>query len=266
MGAKNRLPNAYSIEQLNRIFEAVDRPKVAIAACLSFFCGLRIEEVCRLRVENIDLENRRIKVVDSKNTNRSVTGYGKDRYIPLPNKVISPLRKWLEIIGGDCQWFLPSCTSPDDHMRKKSLYEQFAVTLHRANLRIPDFNYMETKGKNKGKAKNKYKYFFHTLRHSYATYLLGKGVDIYTISTLMGHNQVTTTQIYARVNGQQQRRAVEDAFDGPLMTFKPNYQQHFSEPQPREDLERLRLEVEKAKYEIEKIKLCREQIIIQNNT
>jgi len=257
MADRNRLPNAYSVEQLNKIFDAIDRPKLAIAAFLAFFCGLRIEEVSRMRVEDIDLNNKRIKVVDSKNPNRSITGYGKDRYIPLPNKVIGPLRKWLEIIGEDCKWFLPSCTSPDTHMRKKSLFEQFAVALRKANLRIPAFTYTE-KG---GKVKNKYKYYFHTLRHSYATYLLGKGVDIYTISTLMGHNQVTTTQIYAKVNGQQQRRAVEDAFDGPLMTFRPNYQQSFN--QPHDDLERLRLEVEKARIEVEKIKLCRDQNKIQ---
>ena len=269
MGNKNRLPDALNVDQLVKIFDSINSPKTGIAAFVAFFCGLRIDEVCKLKVENIDLKNRQLKIVDSKNTNRSATGYGKDRYVPIPRKVMGPIQKWLEIIGSDSKWFLPSMSSPDRPLRKKSLYEQFKEGLNRANLSIPLYTFGECKGRRKGMPKTKYKYYFHTLRHSYATYLLGKGVDIYTISNLLGHNQVTTTQIYARINVTQQREAVEDAFDSPLMEFRPNYKQHviqqpIQQPQQNESLERLRLEVERTKLEIEKMKL-QQMMIVQTH-
>ena len=262
-GGKNRLPDAFNIEQLNRLFEAINRPKLAIAVFITFFCGLRLNEVCQLRIEDIDLENRKLKVVDSKNTNRSITGYGKDRYVPIPAKALSPLIKWLEIIGSSSKWFLPSMNSPDRPIRKKSLYEQFRFALERANLSIPVYTYYEKKGPHKGQKKVKFKYYFHTLRHSYATYLHGKGVDIYTISNLLGHNHVSTTQIYAHISTTQQRKAIEEAFNTPLMEFRPNYRQTIkSKPQPDDSLERLRLEVEKSKLEFEKMKLMKENQIL----
>nr|AQS33909.1 hypothetical protein [uncultured archaeon] len=266
--SKNRLPDAFNVQQLNKLFESIDQPKVGIAAFVAFFCGLRIEEIARLSLENIDLVNRKLKITDSKNTNRSITGYGKDRYVPIPIKAISPIKRWIEIIGPSSKWFLPSMTSPDKHMRKKSLYEQYRKCLERAGLLIPLYEYVEMRGPNKGVKKVKHKFYFHTLRHSYATYLLSKGVDIYTISNLLGHNQVTTTQIYCKINTTQQREAVEDAFDGPLMEFRPNHKQGVRSVQSQEtneSLERLKLEVEKNRIELEKMKLMREQIIVQSN-
>ena len=99
MGNKNRLPDALNVDQLVKIFDSINSPKTGIAAFVAFFCGLRIDEVCKLKVENIDLKNRQLKIVDSKNTNRSATGYGKDRYVPIPRKVMGPIQKCLEIIG-----------------------------------------------------------------------------------------------------------------------------------------------------------------------
>lgn len=54
------------------------------------------------------------------------------------------------------------------------------------------------------------------MRHAYATYLRDKGLDIYDISALLGHNQVTTTQIYARISDKQLTSAVNKAFNTPL--------------------------------------------------
>ena len=214
----NKLPDVFGVMELVKIFDAIDRPKVGIAVGLAFFCGLRISEVCNLRIEDIDLENNRLKVVDGKNSRRSLSGYGKDRYVVIPSQLISPIKKWIEILEGG-KWLLPSDKSPDMHIRKKSLHEQFREVLKRAGLLIPSYEIeYETKinGKKTFRKVTRHKYYFHTLRHAYATYLRDKGVDIYTISDLLGHNQVTTTQIYARISDGQRKKAVEDAFRNPL--------------------------------------------------
>ena len=120
-------------------------------------------------------------------------------------------------------WLFPSDKSPDTHLRKKSLNEQFRVVLKRAGLLIPVYTTeydAKVDGKKVQRRRTRHKYYFHTLRHAYATYLRDKGLDIYDISALLGHNQVTTTQIYARISDKQLTSAVNKAFNTPL------HQQH----------------------------------------
>lgn len=255
MSNKNKLPSVLNVEQLIKLFDCIDRPKVAIASALAFFCGLRISEVCNLKIEDLDLEKQRLKVVDGKNSRRSFSGYGKDRYVPIPPQMISPLKKWIEIIDGG-KWLLPSDKSPDSHIRKKNLGEQYKECLARAGLLIPAME-LEFKTKINGETTTKkiirHKYYFHTLRHSYATYLRDKGVDIYTISDLLGHNQVTTTQIYARISDSQRIKAVNQAFNHQYNPYQinPNYQS-----QTQSEADKL-LEIKRLELEIEKIKLSK---------
>ena len=254
MGNRNQLPDVFNVEQLVKLFDSIDRPKVGIASALAFFCGLRISEVCNLKIEHIDLDNKRLKVVDGKNSRRNLSGYGKDRYVPIPPQMISPIKKWIEIIS-DGKWLLPSDKSPDAHLRKKSLHEQFRVALKQAGLLIPRYD-IDVKTKINGKKTirkvTRYNFHFHTLRHAYATYLCDKGVDIYTISTLLGHNQVTTTQIYARVSDVQRNRAVNDAFNTPLST-------RIISAQPQSIQDKM-IELKKLELEVRKMELikCRE--------
>jgi len=218
MADKNKLPDVFNVEQLIKIFDFIDRPKVAIACALAFFCGLRISEVCNLRIEHVDLERKVLKVVDGKNSRRKFSGYGKDRYVPIPPQLIHPLNIWIDIIGGG-KWLFPSDKSPDTHLRKKSLNEQFRDVLKKAGLLIPvyttEYN-AKIQGKRVSRRRTRHKYYFHTLRHAYATYLRDKGLDIYDISALLGHSQVTTTQIYARISDKQLSSAVNKAFNMPL--------------------------------------------------
>ena len=126
----------------------------------------------------------------------------------------NPIKKWMEIIGGG-KWFLPSHKSPDMHVRKKTLHEEFRIALKNAGLLIPKYQLsfkQKINGKKAERTINRHKYYFHTLRHFYATYLRSQGLDIQTISELLGHSQVTTTQIYAKMNDVQRQKAINEAF------------------------------------------------------
>ena len=251
MGHKNKLPDVFNTEQLVKLFDAIDQPKVAIAVAVTFYCGLRISEICNLKIEHVDLTARKIKIVDAKNSRRFATGYGNDRYVPLPPHMISPIKKWLEIIQGGV-WFLPSDKSPDTHIRKKSLHEQFRQVLKKAALLLPLYE-IDFAQRNHGimvsKHKTIHKYHYHTLRHAYATYLCEKGVDNYTISHLLGHKDVTTTQIYARMSDQQKTKAVELAFDTPLRSQVL--------PAQTRTMEDRMLEIKRLELEVKKMELMR---------
>src|SRR3989344_2131524 len=214
MPNNNKLPDMMSKEQLIKLFEAMYMPKLSIACFMALMCGLRIREVCRLEVQDIDLQRRTIKIRDSKNTNRKKQEYGKDRIIPLPEVAISPIKKWISIIEGS-KYFLPSMNSPDKYLRTKTLHEWFREARIRANLNYKEYEYTE---KSTGKKKAVYKFRFHHLRHFYAQYVYERTRDLYAVAGLLGHNQVTTTQVYARVSDKTKKETVDFAFNTPLKT------------------------------------------------
>src|SRR3989344_2921001 len=222
MSDKNRLPNMLKHEEIVKIFDTINNPKIAMACFMALCCGLRIREVCHLKVEDVDLSNKRIKIIDSKNTNRSKSGYGKDRYVPVPDVAISPIKKWLELIDYG-KWFLPSNKSPDLPLRTKTLHGLFRDIMIKANLnqinqtteykqRIHNLDKIITKDLKK----NTYKIRFHHLRHAYAQRIYENTNDLYLTSQLLGHSQVTTTQIYAKVSDNQKVRAVNNSFKSSL--------------------------------------------------
>lgn len=254
---KNQLPEALTKEQLIKLFDAIEIPNISIACALSFFCGLRISEVCNLKIENIDLESMQLKVVNGKNSRRFESGYGKDRVVPMPLDMKSPIKKWIEIVEGG-QWLLSSHTSPDKHIRPKTLHEGFRNALKQAGLLIP-LDTLTFKQKIRGKVREtkhtRHKYHFHTLRHSYATYLRSKGIDIQTLSELLGHNQITTTQIYAKMTDIQRQKAVNEAFNRP-MHQQVIPQQQVMQFQMNQSIEEKMLEVKKLELEVRKMELA----------
>lgn len=215
MGNKNKLPDMLTKEQLVKLFENMYIPKCSIACFMALMCGLRIREICSLEVQDIDLQRRQIKVKDSKNPRRKQQGdYGKDRIIPFPEAATNSIKKWLSIIEGG-KYFISSDKSPDKPLRTKTLHEWFKEARKRANLDLKDYEYTEKKT---GKQKAVYKFRFHHLRHYYAQYVYERTRDLYAVAGLLGHNQITTTQIYAKISDKTKKETVDFAFNIPMQT------------------------------------------------
>lgn len=232
MGNRNKLPDMMTKEQLVKLFESMYMPKLSIACFVAVMCGLRVREVCRLQVGDIDLERRVIKIRDSKNPNRAKQGeYGKDRIVPIPQCAVSPISKWLDIIQGG-KWFLPSAKSPDLYLRTKTLHEWFKEARRRAGLNEVEYvaKYKKTNPCNNKDVKPIYKFRFHHLRHFFAQYVYNKTRDLYAVANLLGHNQVTTTQIYAKVSDKAMKETIDFAFNNPIRTkiFEQNPKQAFA--------------------------------------
>jgi integrase len=218
MGRKGKLPTIYTTEQLITIFDACDKPKLSMVMWMGLFCGLRINEICKLKTTDVNLVTRKVFVRDSKNPLRSKQGYGKDRYVSIPQIALSPIKKWIELLKG-AEWFIPSMQSPDKHILSKTVHEQFRHLLNTCNLSEKEY-VTDYKAKNWGERKqmqkSTYKFRFHTLRHTYASYLLDKGVPLENIQRALGHQDLDTTLIYARVTDKRTATLIDDAFNMPL--------------------------------------------------
>ena len=200
---RDKLPSVFNKEQLIDLFDCIDNPQTMIGAGLGFFCGLRISEVIRLEKKDLDFKKRQIKVVEGKG--------GKDAYCVIPPQLVEPLRLWLKY-SGESPFVFPSLTNPRVHIGKSEMFRKFVKALKKAGLRVVE-GYVEFKNRYGTYRQLKYRYYFHTLRHSYATHLHEQGVDIATVSKLMRHNQVDTTMIYTHISNREKQKAVDSVFD-----------------------------------------------------
>lgn len=192
-GKNRKLPNVFNKKQLIELFTVIEETDVFMGCLLALFCGLRIGEVCKLKKNDIDLESERIKIVQGKGS--------KDRYVMLPSSIKPLIEKWFRIT--EDQYFIP--TNSEKGISENYLSKKFREYLRKANLLI------ETEKTSVGQQRHLYS--FHTLRHTYATYLLEKGVDLYYIQRSLGHSDIYTTQIYAYVSQKDLKEKIEKAFN-----------------------------------------------------
>lgn len=204
-----RLPVVLTVAEVKAILVRLDG-RNALMANLLYGAGLRLMEVLRLRVKDVDFGMRQITVRDGK-------GF-KDRVTMLPESVIEPLQRYLQKVGeihqddlragfGEVhlpyalerkypnagrewgwQYVFPSSQRSIDpysgkerrhHLDEKVLQRAIKVAVRDAGITKPAS--------------------CHTMRHSFATHLLQSGYDIRTVQELLGHKDVSTTMIYTHV-------------------------------------------------------------------
>ena len=169
-------PDILSGTEVEKLLGSVASLVPGMALATAYGAGLRISEVCRLRVEDVDGKRRLLHVRLGKG--------GKDRYVMLAERLLLALRAyWAEVrpAGG---WLFPG--------RKQGTH------LHPTAVR------WALKGAVK-KAKLKKRVTTHVLRHSFATHLLEAGTDIRVIQVLLGHASIRTTARYAQVSAKHVR-------------------------------------------------------------
>jgi len=189
---ERKLPNVLNKKQLLQLFSIIADTEMFIACLLALCCGLRISEVCSLKKQEIDFENERIKIVQGKGN--------KDRYVMLPEKLKPILEKWFRI--NENEHVVPAAYK--EEMATGHLSLKFRKYLRKAELLI------DTEKTSTGQQRHAYS--FHTLRHTYATFLLEKGVDLYYVQRALGHSDIHTTQIYAYISNIDLQNKINGAF------------------------------------------------------
>lgn len=153
---------------------------------LLYASGLRVSELVNARLENLDLDTRIIRV----------TGKGnKMRLVPVGQKACDAIRAYLE-------------KERPEMVSKRTGSEVFLSARGTKLTTVRIWQIVKTCAKNAGLDINVYP---HLLRHSFATHLLSNGADLRIIQELLGHADISTTQIYTHVD-QQRLKAVHHRF------------------------------------------------------
>jgi integrase/recombinase XerD len=164
-----RLPVILSADELVRFFSTVPNLKHRTALMTAYAAGLRVSEVVRLKLADIDSGRMLIRIDQGKG--------GRDRYIMLSPQLLRVLRAyWRET--RPAYWLFPG---EDSSRPLDPSVLQAACRTARAAAKL-------------GKPVT-----VHTLRHSFATHLLEAGTDIRIIQVLLGHRDLSTTARYTQV-------------------------------------------------------------------
>lgn len=183
------LPEVLSIHEIDEIEAAIDLSKpegvrdYAIIEVL-YGCGLRISELCNLKMDQLYLEQGYIRVL----------GKGrKERLVPIDNEAISRLRDWFAVRQG--------------HSMKPGHEDYVFVSLARGTRlsRITLFVYIKGYAQKAGIRKN---ISPHTFRHSFATHLLEGGGNLRAIQTMLGHEDISTTEVYLHLDKNKLRQEI----------------------------------------------------------
>jgi site-specific recombinase XerD len=170
------LPAVLSREEVLRLFDALPDDRYRTLIRTSYACGLRLGEVVRLRVADIDSQRGVLLIRQGKGQ--------KDRLVPLSPALLDELRRyWWRYRPVD--WLFPGLKR-GSHLHGAAVQRRFSRIVRGLGLRK--------------------RVSMHTLRHSYATHLLEAGVDVVTLQRLLGHRDLSTTARYVHVSTQHLQR------------------------------------------------------------
>ena len=183
-----KIPEVLTVEEIDRIISAVDMDKKegqrnrAILETL-YSCGLRVSELCNLKLSDLYFEEGFIKV----------EGKGsKQRLVPISPRAIKEIKYWLT----------------DRNLGKiKKGYEDYVFLARWGNniSRIMVFHMIKELAEKTGITKN---ISPHTFRHSFATHLLEGGANLRAIQCMLGHESIATTEIYTHIDRNMLRSEI----------------------------------------------------------
>lgn len=170
-----RIPELLTQDEVRRILVACANPKHRMMLELCYGCGLRVSEVCRLRVSDIDSQRGQLRVAQGKGA--------KDRMVLLPTSLIERLREYWRAFRPPV-WLFPSALFPDRALHPSAPQKAFTQAKRQAGIK-------RVGG-------------IHSLRHAYATHALEQGLPVHQLQRLLGHRSVQTTMRYMHwLPGQQ---------------------------------------------------------------
>jgi integrase/recombinase XerC len=209
---ERRLPKCLDLEQVQKLLDA---PGEADILCIRdkamlevlYSSGIRVSELVDLEVQDIDLTEGVLRV----------RGKGrKDRLTPIGSQAINALKRYFGMRQSD-----PKMNTQFTH---KVFLNKHGETLSTRSVRRKLDKYLSIAGLDPGISP-------HTLRHSFATHLLNNGADLRSVQELLGHQSLSTTQVYTHLTTKRMKdvydsahpRAGVDPIPHPASSTMPHY-------------------------------------------
>lgn len=169
----HKKPDIPSGTEVDKILGAVTSPVAAVALMTAYGAGLRISEVTRLRVEDIDSKRGLIHVRLGKGN--------KDRFAMLPERLLAALRGYWRKVHPQDDWLFPG-RNKGTHLTPEAVRKALKEAVKSAKL--------------------KKRLSVHSLRHAFGTHLLEMDTNIRVIQELLGHASIRTTARYTQVSAR----------------------------------------------------------------
>jgi len=180
-----RLPKALTDEEIHKVLapeipETPESLREQAILELAYASGLRLSELKNLRLEQLHLEARFINVIGKGN---------KERVVPVGRKAVEALNRYIETARP--KFITPKSPANVFLTRRGTPFASVTLWLHIKNRA--------------GRAGIERNVTPHMLRHSFATHLLEHGADLRVIQELLGHANISTTEVYTHVAGSRLR-------------------------------------------------------------
>tara|TARA_B100000941_G_scaffold58490_1_gene38302 strand:- start:2411 stop:3310 length:900 start_codon:yes stop_codon:yes gene_type:complete len=181
-----KIPTVLSIDEVNKLIKSIDlsskhgeRNRAIIETI--YACGLRVTELINLKISNIFFKDNFLKIIGKGN---------KERLCPISNKTLSYLKIYINEIR--------------NHSIIKEKDSDIVFLNNRGSKlsRVMIFLLLKKYAEIAGIKKN---ISPHTLRHSFATHLIDGGADLRAIQEMLGHQSITTTEIYTHLDKEYLR-------------------------------------------------------------
>ncbi len=192
-----RLPKAITIEQIERLLAApndndvLGRRDRAMLETL-YSTGIRVSELVGLDHDDLDFENEAMHV----------RGKGrKERIVPLGSHALGAIRRYIELLGSDSKFTAIWASRGTGGAALPLFLNKHGGRLSSRSVRRKLDKYLRAVGLDPSISP-------HTLRHSFATHLLDNGADLRSVQELLGHQSLSTTQVYTHLSTSR----VEDAY------------------------------------------------------
>jgi integrase/recombinase XerD len=191
------LPKVLSESEMTRLLSVfdlkTDRNMIRLKCMLHilYASGLRVSELVCLKIDSIAIDDE-----SGKSTLVVVGKGGKERVVPLHDVALESIREYITLRNLFCSKktfsdFLFPSTSRSGHITRQGFAKLLKKVAEEAEIPISKISP-------------------HVIRHAFATHLLSNGADLLTIQKLLGHSNISTTQIYTHISNEKIRNLVEE--------------------------------------------------------
>jgi integrase/recombinase XerD len=173
---EKRIPTVLTKDEVKKLINSIASKKSRLMVSFMYACGFRVSELVNMKVKDLNFEEKIGNVRQGKGK--------KDRVFNIPEFLLEDLKVQADKQKEEKKEYL--FTGPKEKLSERNLQKIISLAAKHAEI--------------------KKDVHCHTLRHSFATHLLENGTDIRKIQELLGHSDLSTTQIYTHISREELKK------------------------------------------------------------